>query len=67
MQPEARSLPYSELLKCIDGLPPYAASVRLVHSLDPEDPVSEENSILIPVQARIDRRILFELEAGLDD
>jgi hypothetical protein len=67
MQPEARSLPYSELLKCIDGLPPYAASVRWVHSLDPEDPVSESDSILIPVQARVDRQILFEAEAGFDD
>jgi hypothetical protein len=67
MQPEARSLPYSELLKCIDGLPSYTASVRWVHSLDPEDPVSESDSILIPVQARVDRQILFEAEAGFDD
>jgi hypothetical protein len=67
MQPEERSLSYSEILECTEGLPPYAASVKWVHSLDPEDPVSERDSILIPVQARIDRRILFELEAGLDD
>jgi hypothetical protein len=67
MQPEERSLSYSELLECTEGLPPYAASVKWVHSLDPDCPVSEEDSILIPVQARIDRRILFEAEAGFDD
>jgi hypothetical protein len=67
MQPEERTLSYSELLECTEGLPPYAASVKWVRSLDPEGPVSEENSILIPVQARVDRRILFAAEAGFDD
>jgi hypothetical protein len=56
MPPEARGLPYSELLEWIEGLPPDAPSVKWVHSLDPKSPVSEENSILIPAQARIDHR-----------
>lgn len=58
---------YFDLLECIEGLPPDSASVTWVKSLNPESPVSEENAILIPAQARIDRRKLFEQEAGLRD
>ena len=65
MQPEASDLPYSELLEWIEGLPPGAPSVKWVDSLDPESPVSEMDSILIPAQARIDHRKLSALEGGV--
>lgn len=47
---------YLILLDWIEGLPPDAPSVKWVHSLNPASPVSNENSILIPAQARIDHR-----------
>jgi hypothetical protein len=65
MQPEPSELTYSDLLDWTEGLPPDAPSVKWVHNLDPESPVSKENSILIPAQARLDHRKLFEQEGGL--
>lgn len=65
MPSEARCLPYSELLEWIEGLPPDAPSVKWMHSLDPESPVSERDSVLIPAQARINHRRLLEREADL--
>ena len=47
---------YEDLLESIEGLPPDAASVKWVYGLDPESPISVENSILIPAQARLDHR-----------
>jgi len=59
-QPDREGLAYAYLLGELDGLPPDAPSVEWVFGLDPELPVSEDDSILISARARIDRRRSFE-------